>query len=345
MIVTLTPNPALDIKMVVRRPRLGTLNRAQRMFLEPSGKGINVSRALAALGLPSTAVAPLGGPIGASLQGALEGAAFELASVPIAGHTRANSKILDADDGALTEFNSPGPSLSAAEWQTLEDAVAGRAGRGDVAVLSGSLPPSTPASAYAALVTRLRPAGAFTVVDADGPALREALAARPNVIKPNRREAEELLGRPLRTAADAADAADELRALGAERVLLTLDRAGAVLAAADVTVLAVPPRTEVRNPTGAGDAALAGLLLGRYEKLRDETLAQLSVAAGSVRAGAAAPRFGDAAAVRALAAEVVTLTLRPAALEAWRRLELDTLSVHAVRRAAAAGTDTTRRPT
>lgn len=345
MIVTLTPNPALDIKLIVRQPRLGTLNRAQRTFLEPSGKGINVSRALAALGLPSTAVAPFGGPLGASLQSAVAGAEFEVASVPIAGSTRANCKILDADDGTLSEFNSPGPRLSAAEWQALEDAVVGRAGRGDVAVLSGSLPPSVQASDYGNLVRRLRAGGAFTVVDADGPALREALAAGADVVKPNRREAEALVGRPLQTAADAAAAAAELRALGAGWVLLTLDRAGAVLATADATVLAVPPRTAVHNPTGAGDATLAGLLLGRHEGRPAGATIRLCVAAGSVRAGTAAPRFGDAAAVHALETEIATLVMRPAGLSAWHQLDLDTLTADAVRDAAAAGAATEEPPT
>ncbi len=58
---TLTLNPALDIDMFFRQPRLGALNRASNSYIEASGKGINVSQALAAQGVTSRAVVPLGG--------------------------------------------------------------------------------------------------------------------------------------------------------------------------------------------------------------------------------------------------------------------------------------------
>lgn len=333
MLVTVTPNPALDIVMVVREPRLSTLNRAERVYSEPSGKGLNVSRALAALGLRSSAVAPLGGPFGSAIRDALQAASFELTVVPIAGETRANTKILGGPGRALTEFNSPGPELSAAEWRALEDAVAGLAGSGDAVALSGSLPSAAPASAYRSLVERLRTAGAFTVLDADGAALREALPSRPDAIKPNRREAAELIGSPITTLGDAAEAADALRALGAGTVILTLDRLGALLATGERTVLAIPPAIRTRNVTGAGDAALAGFLAGRAASEPVDALARLCVAAGTARAAARAGAYGDPAAVRSIRDGVDAFVLNPAARASWAGLSIDELTSNDLGRA------------
>jgi 1-phosphofructokinase len=61
-VVTLTPNPSLDRALHLDRLAVGEVNRAAATHLHPGGKGINVSRALAAHGVASRAVMPSGGP-------------------------------------------------------------------------------------------------------------------------------------------------------------------------------------------------------------------------------------------------------------------------------------------
>ena len=71
MIYTVTLNPALDRTLTVPSLRLGEVNRARAVRLDLSGKGINVSRALRLLGVPSRTIAFLGGGTGRAIRDGL----------------------------------------------------------------------------------------------------------------------------------------------------------------------------------------------------------------------------------------------------------------------------------
>ena len=101
-----------------------------------------------------------------------------------------------------------------------------------------------------------------TLLHADGDALREGIEARPTVVTPNQQEAERLLGRTLLTRTHYLEAAEHIRAMGPESVVLSLGSRGAVGAFADGLVEALPPRVDAVCPIGAGDALAAGIRLG-----------------------------------------------------------------------------------
>ena len=64
MIVTLTPNPSIDRAIVIDALHRGEVHRATSSRVDPGGKGVNVSRALAAQGAATLAVLPGGRPRG-----------------------------------------------------------------------------------------------------------------------------------------------------------------------------------------------------------------------------------------------------------------------------------------
>ena len=90
MIVTLTPNPSLDRTLQLHALVRGGVNRAEGGQIDPGGKGVNVSRALAAHGVKTVAVLPLGGPDGAVLAELLAAQGVEVRRVPVTGNTRTN---------------------------------------------------------------------------------------------------------------------------------------------------------------------------------------------------------------------------------------------------------------
>ena len=292
---TLTLNPALDINMFFTRPRLGALNRERHSYLEASGKGLNVAAALARQGLAATAVVPLGGPFGQVMKDMLAAAGFDLRVVGIAGASRANTKVIDDESGEMTEFNAAGPRLSSAELAACERVLLEGLVPGDVAILSGSLPPGSPPGAYAELVTAVRARGAAALVDASGEALRMALEAGPALAKPNRHEAETLLGSRLETIADGVAAAREIAARGAERVVLSLGAGGALFLGGEDCLLARPPTVKARSTTGCGDALLAGTLIGQLRGWSWQRTARHATAMATARAGIEGPGFPDPA--------------------------------------------------
>ncbi|HYO17779.1 MAG TPA: 1-phosphofructokinase [Dermatophilaceae bacterium] len=260
MIVTLTPNPSLDRTVSIASLQRGEVQRATTSRLDPGGKGVNISRALTAHQARTLAVLPAGGPQGHLLAELLAEAGIEVAIVPIGGSIRANIALVEPD-GTTTKINEPGPLLSGSEHDALlAGAVATLADQPSWLVGSGSLPPGVDEDLYAGLVGRCRDAGVNVAIDASGAALRHAVAAGPDLIKPNLEELEELVDRSLTSLGDVLDAAANLVAQGVATVVVSLGGDGALLVSESVIAHAVAPVPSPLSTVGAGDALLAGYL-------------------------------------------------------------------------------------
>src|SRR3712207_1053859 len=170
MIVTLTPNPSLDLTYGLETLARGEVQRAASMTVEAGAKGINVSRYLVASSAASVAVAPVGGPSGQQFLSLLEGAGLDLVCVPVEGAVRMNVSLAEAG-GTLTKINAAGPRLSAEELERVLDETAHAGCGADWLVLCGSLPPGAPADLYARAVHSGREAGCRVAVDSSGPSL------------------------------------------------------------------------------------------------------------------------------------------------------------------------------
>jgi 1-phosphofructokinase len=267
VIVTLTPNPSVDRAVVIDVLHRGEVHRATSSRVDPGGKGVNVSRALAAQGAATVAVLPAGGPEGHLMEELLDAAGVARRSVPVAGNLRMNISVLEPD-GTTTKLNEPGPQLSAAEVDALLTAtLAAACEQGDGAswvVGCGSLPPGAPDGLYADLVDRLRSRDVRgrVAIDSSGAPMPLAVAARPHLVKPNHEELAELVGHPLPSLGDVHAAARDLVAHGIEVVAVSLGGDGALLVTADEVVHARASITTPLSTVGAGDCMLAGLLHG-----------------------------------------------------------------------------------
>ncbi|MFJ3228292.1 1-phosphofructokinase [Streptomyces sp. NPDC086783] len=261
MILTVTPNPSLDRTYEVPSLDRGEVVRATGERVDPGGKGVNVSRAVAAAGQRTVAVLPLGGAPGALVAELLDAQGIEAAPVPVAGATRSNISVAEPD-GTLTKINAPGPELTPAEAESLLETVRRqyRPGETDWIACCGSLPRGLSPSWYADLVARAHAAGARIALDTSGPALLAALRERPDVVKPNAAELAGAVGRPLATVGDAVKAAEELRGLGARTVLASLGADGQLLVDASGAWFGSARVDAVRSNVGAGDSSLAGFL-------------------------------------------------------------------------------------
>ena len=242
-----------------RRPREDGSAQPQRIKLgDARGKGTNFSLALLSAGVPSTAVALLGGAAGERFRAMHEERGLKITAVPNSAETRTNVKVIDGD-GVCTEFNQ---TVTVTESE-LDDVIAVldalvATGEHKIMHMAGSLPAGAPKSFYRTLCERYGDRVAC-IVDADGEALKAAVAAKipPVLLKPNKAELEGLVGRPL-TNESVVEAAREVRAAtgGRASVIVTLGENGAVFVGANgggtvrVSAVKVPV---VRGFTAAGD--------------------------------------------------------------------------------------------
>jgi 1-phosphofructokinase len=259
VIVTVTPNPSVDRTVFVDTLQPGRIMRSTRSWSEPSGKGVNVALALRAHDRPTLAVLPVGGPAGAHLVEMLIGAGLSYQPVPIAGEVRINISLIQPN-GIVTKINELGPTLTDAEGDALLDAARNRARSGGWLAGCGSLPGGLTDDYYAQLVETGHRTGARVVIDTSGPPLVKALAAGPDLIKPNAEELADAAGGTITTIGDVVDAAQELRTRGAKAVLASLGSDGALLIDASGARHGAAPVDEVVSTVGAGDAMLAGYL-------------------------------------------------------------------------------------
>ncbi|MER6491321.1 1-phosphofructokinase family hexose kinase [Streptomyces griseorubiginosus] len=263
MILTVTLNTALDITYRVRSLRPHTSHRVTEVVERPGGKGLNVARVLAALGHEVTVTGFTGGATGRTVQEQLTAVPGLVdALVPVTGATRRTIAVVDERSGDTTQLNEPGPTVSAAEWSAFQEAYEDLVPSVSAVALCGSLPPGVPVGAYAALIRTAKAAGVPVLLDTSGEALRRGVAARPDIVKPNADELAELTGShdPLR-------ATQDTRRRGARAVVASLGRSGLLAATPEGRWRATPPAPVHGNPTGAGDAVVAGLLSALVENL------------------------------------------------------------------------------
>ncbi|MDR0960427.1 MAG: hexose kinase [Propionibacteriaceae bacterium] len=297
MIVTVTLNPAIDVTAGVGILRVGSLNRLSDVVADIGGKGVNVSRTIAALGGRSIATGFAGGGAGAEIirqLAASEGIMPHF--VPIAGSTRTNLKVID-HGGQLTELNQPGPEIASGEISLLEGILTEASAQGAVVVIAGSAAPGLGEGYQAHLVRLVRQSGGIAVVDADGPALRAAIEERPALVKPNRHEITQLFGaREDASRDEVTGLVAELLASGVERVVCSLGPTGALFGSSEGIIdfdgLVVP----VASTVGAGDAMTAVLAMGLESGAEWGETARLAMAAATaavMTAGTRPPQRSD----------------------------------------------------
>jgi len=321
VIVTVTPNPGLDRTLTVPRITFNEMIRAKASRLDWGGKGLNVSRALQALGVESVATGFLGGATGHMLEVGLHDLGIATDFVPIVGETRTNTVIAEVETERYVKVNEAGPTVRAEEVAAFLDRTRGRIQPGDIWVLSGSLPPGVAPDFYAEVIALVQASDALALLDSSGEPLRLGCAASPYLVKPNLTEAEELTGQRIRSDAEALAAAGCFLQQGIELAALSLGADGLLLASKHEAIWARPPRAPVRNPVGAGDALLAGIAsalasAGRPQGAPNrpalEDIARWGVAAGTAAAMREGVDVGTRAEVKTLYQQVQT---RPGGLD------------------------------
>jgi len=282
-LLCLVPNPSIDRTADVERLVPGAIHRPTDLVSVPGGKGLNVARAAALLGVRARAAVLLAGHAGRWIDDALDRAGIPHTATWVEGETRTCLSVLDRSTGLLTEVYEPGPGVDDDGWRRfLDDVRAAIAAlpAGSLVALSGSLPPGVAAAGAAALVELATDAGLRALVDTSGPALAAAIDARPFLVKVNAAEAGAHVGVGVAAEEDALRAAAGMRASGVEVAIVTRGAEGAVAVERVGAWTAVPPSAGP-YAVGSGDAFLAAVADGILRGLPLDALIRRATAAGA----------------------------------------------------------------
>ncbi len=282
MIATVTLNPAIDHTVYLDRFIPYSLNRAADAEYSIGGKGINVSKVLAELGISSITLGFLG-KNAAHISDELKEMGITTDFIEVEGNTRTNIKIIDRGDPAFTEVNEAGPWISPGKLGELKARVSYWAERCGYITFSGSLPRGISEDIYRELIRTAGQKGAKAILDADGPALAEGIDSAPYMIKPNISELEGLIGHPISGDRELKDICGKLKSRGISVVIISMGSRGSVYADAKGIYRVRPLELEVKSTVGAGDAMVAGYLCAANRGLSGEAAARMAAASSCCR--------------------------------------------------------------
>ena len=309
MFLTVTLNAAIDKTLRVANLQIGRRHRCAPGDLQAGGKGINVARALRALGQPVVATGLAGGRAGDMIVEDLTAGGIVHQFVRIADESRSSTIVLDPAGTQVgrPRSSSTGPIVRPDELETFAVVLQLPAGRH-----RGGRARRQPARARCPRTgTRprcARPAGSsvFTVLDSEGEPLRLGLArrARPRRAQPDggrgarRLRVRDDAGFRARARADRRDG----RARRRDHARRRRARARAREPASRCFLRATIPLLEVVSPVGAGDALLAGLLAARRAERPFAEALRYAVACGAASTQHEQPGMLDPREVQRLSA-------------------------------------------
>jgi 1-phosphofructokinase len=280
MIYTLTLNPSIDYIINIEKFIPGNINLTKSEYKLPGGKGINVSQVLNNLETPNIALGFIGGFTGDFIKISLDKKNINNDFIEVNGDTRINIKMKDSS--SESEINGNSPEISSEILKKLKEKL-GSLISGDTLVLSGSVPKSIPSEIYKDIMNSV-PHGVKVILDAKGKALLEGIKGKPYMIKPNNHELGDIFDVKLKSTEDIILYGKKLLDLGAQNIIVSMARDGALLITPTSSYIANAPKGKLINSVGAGDSLVAGFTYGIYKNLDIVEAFKLGIACGSASA-------------------------------------------------------------
>lgn len=282
MITTVCMNPSFDKTASVEKLVAGEVNRLRDVRVDVGGKGVNVAVVLRRLGVPVGCVGCLGERGRESFLKMIAREDVPFAYLPMPGEVRTNLKLVDESSRVITEFNEPGIRMEEQELSSFLTLLREKAEGSGYVVLSGRLPEGCAEDTYQRCLKVL--GGTRCVLDSAGTPLLHGIKEKPFLIKPNLPEIEAIMKKELRTLRGLRDAALFLIDYGAQNVIISMGKYGAMFASRTETFFAPALMVEARSTVGAGDAMIGGVLTGleRGERMADAFRYGVAAGAASV---------------------------------------------------------------
>lgn len=285
--LTVTLNPCIDKTITVNKLEVGGLNRVGKTRIDAGGKGINMGKALKALGAEAVLTGFIAGEDGKKLCTMLNNAELYHDFVIVSGETRTNMKIFDEATGLVTEVNESGFAVSDEEQAAFLSKLELLLRESEILLLGGSLPRGVKSDFYARCADIAKRANVPVLLDADGAALEAGISAKPDIIKPNADELSRLVGKPLNGERDIASAAKTLVDGGVGMVLCSMGASGAVLVSHNFAIRSFAPKIHVQGTVGAGDTMGAAFCYAYYNRKELAQCLAFATAAGTATAAKA----------------------------------------------------------
>ena len=265
-IITLSLNPAIDATLWVEGIQTGADNAVLSEKYESAGKAMNVSRALRIYGVESLALVLAGSNNRKRYEEPLRTEGIRYTLIPVEGYTRENISVVQEDHN-VTRFIRGGFSVPYEAVTELTQLLSREVREGSLVVISGTLPAGISDQILLDICLAIRERGGLVALDTSARfTLEEIGRFTPWLIKPNRKELEEMARRELPGTPEIVDFCRELTGRGVCHCLVSMGDSGILYAGAEGVYQVMVPNVSVVSAVGSGDYCLAGFVLGQATK-------------------------------------------------------------------------------
>ncbi len=283
-ILTVTLNPAIDVRYNVENMRVGEVNRTKHIEKNAGGKGINVSRVINQLGGDILATGIVGGFTGKLFLSKLNADGIKNNFLETEYETRTCIAVIDKDIKGITEFLESAEGTTEDFKKFVEKYISILDSGVDIVCGSGSLLKGIGTDAYNILIEEAKKRGINFILDTSGDSLKKGMEAKPFLIKPNQEELEDLTGKKFNNLSEVIDTAKEIIKTGIENVMVTLGGDGAILVTKEKVYKGTFPKVEIKNTVGSGDSTIAGMAYGLSLDKSISECFRLAIACGTTNA-------------------------------------------------------------
>jgi tagatose 6-phosphate kinase len=284
MILTVTANPSVDKNYFVDKLSLGEVVRVNECNQTAGGKGINVSKVANLLGEQTMATGFTGGHSGEFINSFLVKAGVKTSFIKVEGETRTCININDISSSKQTELLEPGTEINEAKQQEFLSLYTEILKGCEIVAISGSVPKGIDENFYPELIKIAKQAGKRVILDTSGKLLKAGIEAIPHIVKPNKTEMIELIGRDIKTKEEIIAAAFEIKAKGIETVIVSLGKDGAIFVTGNDVYQGITPDIKIVNTVACGDSLVAGFATGLIRKLPITDTIKLAMAVSTANA-------------------------------------------------------------
>ena len=278
MIVTITPNPAMDEVYITDEFRPGRWFRACEVHRSPGGRGVNVSIILKQLGYDSIATGFLAGHSGSYIRDDLLQRGISTNFVQIKGENRTNTFIRDTVGGLETALTDSGPTVYEDAQKRFFWNLERLLPRATAVQMGGSLPPGVPEDFFKEAINRVKRKNIPIYVDAFGSALDLAIEALPTVVKLDHRFMDTMRGVSLSALDHLIDISKKIFNEGVDWVITSYFNNSNLFCTTKGFFLGEIKLDKIVTFRGAGDALTAGMMVARQERMGIEDTIRFAMA-------------------------------------------------------------------
>jgi 1-phosphofructokinase family hexose kinase len=306
-VITVTLNPSLDRTVTTQYLSPGYHNRTSGTTrLDPAGRGVSISRALHALGVPTHAVILIGtDPNGRAYEALLEEEQFSMTILRGIRRTRSNIVIVDTGHKHETVLLEDSDTISREGRRMVSNALVELIKPGDSVVFAGSLPGGARPDTYAMLTSLAQGAGAAVAINAGGgEPLEQSIQARPMLIYITQAQLERLFNIPVRAYSDVVYCASKLRERRVRRVLIAMEESDQAFLMTETGAWVARWPQVTGTQSGHAEALIAGYLAGRLKQRSFYEALHLGAAMAAYTVSQVGHEFGTLSDVESVVGDV-----------------------------------------